>query len=437
LLNLLELMQMGLAGIATDMLGHSQEPPLPRLTRCLTLALASMLLCAPADAGSQPELRPSAPSISAPFKPQRTLQPGFATQAIAPDAVSPMIVGGTDAAEGVHPFQVALINKSYSDDFQAQFCGGTLVADRFVVTAAHCSDTITDPASQVQVLVGARRLDGSGRRIDVTRVYIHPGYDAGSLDYDVAVWQLATPVTGVSYARVTSSQPATPGVPLRATGWGTLNDVPKPQYPVALQQVDLPFVPTVGGRCKQVAGVTPRMICAGGSGVSSCYGDSGGPLTIERGLGFTELVGITSWGVICGGDGLPAGFANVAESSINQFIRTIMSGAAQTIQFRSGVETVSEGARRVTLTLTRTSAGGPATVRYRMVSGTALAKSDYRSVSGTVAFRPGSDTATVTITIINDRKREGREYFNVVLGQASSGWSVANGLAEITITDND
>jgi secreted trypsin-like serine protease len=296
--------------------------------RCLALALASFAVAAPVGAGSKTD--------AAEDRSLRGFQPHIANQQQPPSGVvKPRIVGGEDAEEGVHPFQVGLMYKSYEDNFQAQFCGGSLVAERFVVTAAHCSEGISNPGNQVQVLVGTRRLDdGSGRRVEVARVTLHPSYNPDTLDYDVAVWELATPVTGIEFATLASTQPTAPGTNLRVTGWGTLSDLPKPDYPKALQQVDLPFVPTVGERCSTVRGITPRMLCAGEAGVDSCYGDSGGPLTINRGSGYIELVGIVSWGSGCGGQESPGVYVNVAESSINRFIRNVVFQVPSTIAFQ-------------------------------------------------------------------------------------------------------
>jgi secreted trypsin-like serine protease len=173
--------------------------------RCLTIAIASIILSAPASAESQTD-------GSRDMKP-RTLQ-----KQLPPGVAKPMIIGGTNAEEGVHPFQVGLMDKSREDNWEAQFCGGTLVAERFVVTAAHCSDDIKDPRNEVQVLVGTQLLDGSGRRVDVARVTLHPSYKKKSFDYDVAVWELAEPVTGIDFATITTNQPMTAGTPLRVTG---------------------------------------------------------------------------------------------------------------------------------------------------------------------------------------------------------------------------
>jgi Trypsin len=70
----------------------------------------------------------------------------------------PRIVGGTEAGAADNPFQVALLQRNIANNRSAQFCGGTLVRENVVVTAAHCSDgPIT--ANVVQVLTGTRRLD--------------------------------------------------------------------------------------------------------------------------------------------------------------------------------------------------------------------------------------------------------------------------------------
>ena len=351
------------------------------------------------------------------------------------DIVRPMVVGGTDAADGVHAFQVGLVRKnqdpSLNDDYQDQFCGGTLVADRFVVTAAHCS-LYSDPRLQVQVLVKARKLDGSGERVDVRRIYIHPQYDVLSwLDYDVAVWELARPVTGVSYARLAKVAPSRPGEVLRLTGWGTLSSARKPQIPVNLQQVDLPFVPTVNDHCADVSSITPRMFCAGGSGMSACFGDSGGPLTINRGAGYTELAGIVSWGRNgCGAENSPGVFTNA-------FIRNTVAGWTRTIQLDSSTAVV-EGARQATLTVSRSSTQGVASVDYFTAWGDARENSDFNWKEGTVTFQPGVSTATITIPIVNDSKSEATERFAVVLENPSSGYLLANsGNAQVLIRDDD
>lgn len=233
---------------------------------------------------------------------------------------TPRIVGGYKAEPDVHPFQVALLEKENPDNFWAQFCGGSLLGDRYVITAAHCSDSITDPSSEVQVLVGTQALDGSGQRIDVSRVAYHPSFDSYTVDYDIAVWTLATPVTGIPSARLATSQPTTAGTPLRVTGWGYTIPGDDDSWPVDLQQVDVPYVPTTLRSCEYQTGVTPRMLCAGSTGKDSCQGDSGGPLTMNAGEGYVDLVGVVSYGAGCGDQNYPGVYTNLANATIRNFI---------------------------------------------------------------------------------------------------------------------
>ena len=354
-------------------------------------------------------------------------------------AVTPKVVGGVVAAPSTHPFQIGIVAKRIRNNFQAQFCGGTLVAERYVVTAAHCIEDVTDAYGQIQVLVGTQRLNRSGRRIGVAEVLMHPLYGSNQispLDYDVAVLRLTTPVTGIPFASLAASEPTVAGTILRSSGWGRL--VYRGPKPSSLMEVDLPFVPTVDGSCINEEDITPRMICAGETGKDTCGGDSGGPLTINRGAGYTELVGIVSFGTGCGSEGYPGVYSNVADSSIKTFIENALSAPPPAFNFAAATQTVSEGARRVTLTVTRESPVEAASVRFATADGTALNRSDFRSRSGIVRFRHGQSAATITITLVNDRVKEGDEAFTVTLSQPSSGWTIgANGTTTVTITDND
>jgi len=224
----------------------------------------------------------------------------------------PEIVGGTDAQPGDNPFQVGLLDKAQPDNAKAQFCGGSLIAANVVVTAAHCSDFVQ--AGQVQVLTGARSLDGTGVRRNVTKITIHPKWNGSTYDYDVAVWRLATPASAPFATLAAADGTAN----VLATGWGALTE--GGPAPIKLQRVDLPLANRVD--CNDANSyngeITDRMLCAGkpGGGQDTCQGDSGGPLTRNG-----ELVGITSWGSGCARPNFYGIYARVSNPEVNAFIQ--------------------------------------------------------------------------------------------------------------------
>jgi secreted trypsin-like serine protease len=243
---------------------------------------------------------------------ERTIGIERAARLRAARLVQPKIVGGTKARPNANPFQVGLLFKHEPDDFFAQFCGGTLVRPNVVVTAAHCSDFVT--RADVQVLTGTRRLDGSGTRRNVLRIFIHPNWDPNTFDSDVAVWILNSNAAGIERAKLVrpAFEPVveTNDVPRRVntlvTGWG---DTQTSGFPVDLRQVIVPLQPTAD--CNDAdsydGAITSNMICAGvdAGGKDSCQGDSGGPLTTRTlgtsgGVGrYDILTGIVSWGIGC------------------------------------------------------------------------------------------------------------------------------------------
>ncbi len=230
----------------------------------------------------------------------------------------PRIVGGSPANAAQNPFQVALLFGAEPNNASAQFCGGTLVRSNLVVTAAHCSDFVT--ASQVQVLTGARVLDGSGVRRDVTAIAIHPSWNASNFDNDVAVWQLSTEANDVPLAAL-AAEDGPVGADLLVTGWGNLTV--GGASPTDLHGVAVPLVDS--NNCNDGNSyngrILPSMICAGfdAGGRDSCQGDSGGPLT--RGPGNGTLTGIVSWGWGCAQPNLYGVYSRVSDAGINAFIQ--------------------------------------------------------------------------------------------------------------------
>lgn len=221
--------------------------------------------------------------------------PAGAAQADTPD-----IIGGREAVPGAWPWQVGLINRMNENTFLGQFCGGTLIAKDWVLTAAHCVDGVE--GSLVDVLVGAHRLSDTGTRVAAAKAYVHPGYDPYYLDNDLALLRLSVPVTQTPISLFHPISGTDEYAYMRATviGWGqsNLDYWANSPYPDALREVSLPLVPH--GRCSSsyYGGITDNMICAGYEPLTkgACYGDSGGPLMIQKNDGEWQQIGIVSFG---------------------------------------------------------------------------------------------------------------------------------------------
>ena len=197
-----------------------------------------------------------------------------------------------------------------NDPFQGQFCGGVLVGLEAVATAAHCVAN-KDPAD-LAVLVGAGNLCSSGpitgRRIAVRDIAVDPAYDPSTAESDVAILTLAE-AAGEPAREIWQQAP----VPGRAVsyGWSPTGSSGQACLLHAIA-FDIPSQAT----CPLFfEGSTRRfdaeaMVCAVPIGsVTSCHGDSGGPLIAgldadQRGT----VLAVASWGVGCEG---PAVFARL------------------------------------------------------------------------------------------------------------------------------
>jgi secreted trypsin-like serine protease len=237
-------------------------------------------------------------------------------------AINAKITGGTNAFIADFPWQVYYISGNFR-------CGGSIIANNWVVTAAHCTFNDTGSsilASDMFVRVGLNNPSNSldGKTYAVSQAIVNAGFDSQTLLNDIALLKLkdtinfanATPIKLVTIDDAASGA-TVPGVLSWVTGWG-LTHVNPDVLPTALQKVQLPIISIA--QASTVWGVIPATDLMAGflnGNKDACNGDSGGPLVVPV-LGEYKLAGIVSWGSsICNTYG-----AYTSVSDLESWIRT-------------------------------------------------------------------------------------------------------------------
>jgi secreted trypsin-like serine protease len=249
------------------------------------------------------------------------------TAAAAPKP-DPRIIGGEPADLGEYPFMVALLYEPINGtDFQKQYCGGSLIDARWVLTAAHCVDFLESP-SEIAVAVNRVNLDSTqGTRVAVRDFYIHPDYDPNQLSPDVALIQLARPVNGVQTIDLADAGDdvfETAGTLLTVIGWGNTSTQGQSSFPDELRELQVPVVSDADCDFAYSGAVTVEtQLCAGERNVDSCQGDSGGPLFATTASGEWIQMGIVSWGFKCGKQHFPGVYTEVNSPTVRNFIADV------------------------------------------------------------------------------------------------------------------
>lgn len=226
------------------------------------------------------------------------------------------IVHGHPAKFGQRSYQVSIQLKS-SNIFteSTAYCGGSVIAANWVVTAAHCM--IGRSPREIRVVQGALDLTDRTNPVRTVKKIFVADYDKSTKVNDIAILQLNDDVVPgarldthpIKSVDLPSGDDDATGKNCTVSGWGHFS-ASAGTGPKVLYETQV-LVASQKGCEKMLAGLPfdrRAMICAGGKDRDACQGDSGGPLVCNHD---GKLYGIVSWGVGCATEGIPGVYTEV------------------------------------------------------------------------------------------------------------------------------
>ncbi|XP_058816689.1 trypsin-1-like [Topomyia yanbarensis] len=216
------------------------------------------------------------------------------------------IVGGIPVNITDFPYQVSLQREKH-------FCGGSVLNDRWILTAAHCTSGITEP-TKLKIRAGSAHVRSGGRVIIVRDIYFHPRHNRQN-HYDFSLLELSEGLDmgeSIQPIKLPASDDSFADEMLcDVSGWGNTQNMNESSLILRAATVPLFNQEKCSTIYKDYGGVKSSMICAGfeQGGKDSCQGDSGGPLVCDG-----VLVGVVSWGKGCAQAGYPGVYGRVTSA---------------------------------------------------------------------------------------------------------------------------
>ncbi|XP_046685861.1 serine protease snake-like [Homalodisca vitripennis] len=235
----------------------------------------------------------------------------------------PLIVGGVEAALKEFPHMAAL-GFGLTPNTAKWLCGGTLISEHFVLTAAHCLDHFSVGRPKFVKLGMVNVLRDYSKNVQIHKIdktIFYPYYNKTVKMNDIGLIKLEGKVQFNTYAlpACLDSEGIIKEARAIATGWGkTRNDVREGSatlLKVTLNIIGINDCKVAFSRKRRYGELDETRMCAGDlkGGKDTCQGDSGGPIQtiLEHPFCMYRIVGVTSFGLTCGFQFAPAIYTRV------------------------------------------------------------------------------------------------------------------------------